>query len=341
MNSNIVVGVLDPMVHPEATHIVAASGHTALDVNTATELRRVAGRGGAVLVDKLMAQELGGPLGHPRVFLLAADPGPVEWRLAVTVGAVEGFVVPAQAPDLLRALGQPARPQRGGAPSNGVIGAVGGCGASVFAASLARALGKRCVLIDADPCSGGLDLVLGAEQSLGARWSDLAVEQGAVDPDSLWDALPKDGDVGVLTCSRNRGTIRRCTATSVRAAVETLSGYPVVVDFSPRLPELLTGLEAVHTLVVLVPAELRAMAAAAAYVEQWRAQLPGVQILGVLRHRSWSALDIDEAERLSGLEFVGEIPHSVAVMKQVETQGLAESPRALRAAVSAVLEECG
>ena len=52
----------------------------------------------------------------------------------------------------------------------GVMGAVGGVGASTLAAVLARkrSAHNTTVLIDGVPSSGGIDLLVGAEETLGA-----------------------------------------------------------------------------------------------------------------------------------------------------------------------------
>ena len=58
-----------------------------------------------------------------------------------------------------------------------VIGGRGGAGASVFATALAQSA-PDALLIDADPWSGGIDLVLGTESETGLRWPDLALQGG-------------------------------------------------------------------------------------------------------------------------------------------------------------------
>lgn len=104
-----------------------------------------------------------------------------------------------------------ARPSRVGAVSGavvvGVVGAVGGVGTSTFAAVLAARIARRTatVLVDLDPVSAGVDLLLGLEQVSGARWPDLAGARGAVDGRQLLDLLPRWGRCAVLGPSVGAG----------------------------------------------------------------------------------------------------------------------------------------
>lgn len=333
MKSSIIVAVSDPIVHPEAMNIAAATGLAIIDVGSADELRRVAGRGEAVVVDKLMASSFGSNLGHPRVLFVAADPGPIDWQWAFTVGAVAGFVIPAQAPELLRSLSRADMPRGAINLSIGVVGAVGGCGTSTFAVALARELGEGAVLVDADPTSGGLDLLVGAENTVGARWNDLRLTTGSINPEDLRAALPEDEGLAFLTCSRSAGAVHALEAQEVHAAASTLRQYPLVVDLSPRLPDWEEVAAALQLIVVLVPAEIRAVSAARPLLASLKAN-----VVVLLRHRGWSGLTVAEVERLAGCEVLAEISQANALVKRSEMQGLSDCPRQLRVPVRAVLE---
>ncbi|WP_255595973.1 pilus assembly protein FlpE [Cellulomonas sp. C5510] len=88
---------------------------------------------------------------------------------------------------------------RTGAGVVGVIGARGGAGATVLAATLARHLARRApaVLVQAGP-GPSVDTVLGLEAAPGLRWSDLAGARGAVDPVPLAGGLVRWGRCAVL-----------------------------------------------------------------------------------------------------------------------------------------------
>lgn len=70
-----------------------------------------------------------------------------------------------------------------------VVGGAGGVGTSTLAVGLAQQASRRGIptaLVDADPGSGGLDLLLGAERLPGWRWPALAAASGrlgAIDQD--------------------------------------------------------------------------------------------------------------------------------------------------------------
>ncbi|MEJ6012911.1 septum site-determining protein Ssd [Corynebacterium sp. H127] len=338
MKSSIVVAVADPALHPEVMHIAAATGRSIVDATAVATLRSAAPRADAVLLDREMASELGMALEQPRVFFVAGDPGPVDWQLALRCGATDGFVVPAQAPDLLRVLGQRPREQHSSALAIGVVGAVGGCGTSVFASALAQELGAGAVLIDADPFSGGLDLLLGAEECLGARWNDLSLEHGPVDGDDLLQALPEAQGVRVLTVARGRGTVASVSASAVAAAVESVRGQPTVVDLPRHLLEAQDVVQKLGALVVLVPAELRAVAAVVAELTALRAAGCGASIVCVVRHRGWSGLDEAEVATLGGVEVAAAIPTVAGLAKSIELRGMVRVPRSLRQAARLVRE---
>lgn len=89
----------------------------------------------------------------------------------------------------------------------GVLGAAGGLGTSTLATAMlvrAAAAGRRAVLVDGHPLSGGLDLLLAAEEHPGLRWPDLAAAQGRVDGAALIAQLPGADGRRVLSWDRRR-----------------------------------------------------------------------------------------------------------------------------------------
>jgi hypothetical protein len=81
------------------------------------------------------------------------------------------------------------------APVIGVVGGNGGVGASTFAAGLARLATHadsvtRAVLVEIDPTSGGIDVLLGVEGVAGPRWSGLRLAGGRLEPAALTEGLP-------------------------------------------------------------------------------------------------------------------------------------------------------
>ncbi len=96
---------------------------------------------------------------------------------------------------------------RTGAPVVAVLGGSGGVGASTLAAGLALASAARdggAALVDVDVLGGGIDLLMGVEQSEGWRWPSLRGAEGYVG--DLRDYLPTADGVSVLSMAREAAT---------------------------------------------------------------------------------------------------------------------------------------
>ena len=148
-----------------------------------------------------------------------------------------------------------------------VIGGRGGAGASTLAGGLAVTAvgaGHRTLLIDGDPLGGGLDLLLGWEQVNGLRWSGLTDAGGRLDPPALLGALPNRGDLVLLSFARDEmGTV---AADTMAAAVDAgrRARDVIVADLPRHLDDAgVLALECADRALLVVPADLRATAAAA------------------------------------------------------------------------------
>jgi secretion/DNA translocation related CpaE-like protein len=133
------------------------------------------------------------------------------------------------------------------------------------ASAVALAAAPGSVLVDADPWSGGLDLLLGAEGVEGLRWPELTGLRGRVGGDALLAALPEVGGVHVVAASRV--AVEDIPAEALLAVVEAARsvGRPVVVDL-PRAGSTGDAAGAVladaDRVLLVVPARLRAATAA-------------------------------------------------------------------------------
>ncbi len=127
------------------------------------------------------------------------------WRFAVEVGAEHVVELPEGERWLIESFRARADgPVRDGRVT-GVIGGTGGVGTSTFAINLAVTANRRVLrtlVVDADAWGGGLELVVGAEDVAGARWCALRQVRGHLPAGHLDAALPRFGDVSVLSCSR-------------------------------------------------------------------------------------------------------------------------------------------
>jgi secretion/DNA translocation related CpaE-like protein len=234
------------------------------------------------------------------------DPG---WEVAELIGAEHVATLPTAEPWLVDRFAECAPDAAGQGPARvvAVLGGRGGAGASILAGGLAvtaTRAGLRTLLVDADPLGGGLDLVLGWEQLEGLRWPALTDADGRVDPSALVRALPSRGNLVVL--SWDRGDLLTLPAPAMAATLEAARRGRdfVVVDVPRQLDEpAVLALQAADQAYVVVPAELRATAAAARVVA---AAAPHcAQLAVIVRGPAPGRLKAVEVARALGLPLAG------------------------------------
>jgi secretion/DNA translocation related CpaE-like protein len=235
---------------PSGRKVWAAAAAVLLDCEAARRCaqRSLPRRGGIVLV----GQE---------------EPGPTDFQAAIAIGAQHLVTLPAQDGELMAALSDAAEVALQDGPRGAVLAVIagrGGAGASVFATALARTASEACeaMLIDADPWSGGIDLVLGIEADSGLRWPDLTLQGGRLNYAALRDALPRHRGVTVLSGDRGGGDI---DAAPLGAVIDAGSrgGATVVCDVPRRSTAAAeTALESADLVVVVALADVRSCAAA-------------------------------------------------------------------------------
>ncbi|MGH8793225.1 MAG: septum site-determining protein Ssd, partial [Stackebrandtia sp.] len=245
------------------------------------------------------------------------------WPLASTMGAETVAALPEAAAWLTRRLA-PASASPPRAPMVAVTGARGGIGASVLAAGTALTAadaGRRVLLIDGDSGGGGLDVVLGWEHREGLRWHDVAVMEGPFDPERLRVALPNERGLGVLSFDRDH-TVAAAAETAAAVADAGRRGHDLVVVDLPRCGEswLRGGLGQVELLIVVVPAEVRAVAAARRLVADLSEQCDRVRL--VVRGPSPVKLRTAEIAEVVGRPLAAELSADARLRAAVETSGL-------------------
>jgi secretion/DNA translocation related CpaE-like protein len=334
--------------------MAAAAGCEMLRVLDPLEARRPWAEAPVVVLDADAALRCG-QAGLPRrdnVLVVArAEPPPQVWRHAVAIGAAHVVSLPDGETWLVRVLAEAAEALtvgRGRGAAVAVVGGCGGAGASVLAATLAVTAvrrGERALLVDCDPLGGGLDLVLGAEQVAGLRWPAIDVGGGHV-PAAAWHAaLPappvtgsKSGELALLSCDRSP---HGPTAAAVAAVLDAgrRAGETVVCDLPRYSTEAsVTALGSVDLTVLVVPADVRASAAAARVAAQL-AEYGGPLRLAV-RGPSPGGIAADEIARAL------DVPLLVAMRPEPGLAGAVEAGRApgrprgpLAAAAGTVLAE--
>ncbi|MFC7549071.1 septum site-determining protein Ssd [Plantactinospora sp. GCM10030261] len=256
------------------------------------------------------------------VVVSRAGHGDPEWETADLLGAEHVAVLPAAEPWLVDRLGESRSMSEHPQPGRvlAVIGGRGGAGASVLAGSLALTAGRRglrTLLVDADPLGGGLDLVLGWEQIEGLRWPDLRQADGRVDAPALVRALPSRGDL--VTISWDRGDPVALPADAMAATLDAgrRGRDLVVVDLPRRLDDAaVVALQAADRAYLVVPAELRATAAAARVVATTVLHCP--QLAAIVRGPAPGGLRAREIARSLNLPLVGTLRPEPGLRRALE-----------------------
>ncbi|MBY8881393.1 CpaE-like family protein [Streptomyces sp. PLK6-54] len=264
-----------------------------------------------VLVGAEAAARVRGAPRRPGVLLIGRDLDDAEtWRRGVGIGADHVLFLPESESWLVDRLADIAEGAGGPALTVGVVGGRGGAGASTLACALAVTAarsGLRAMLIDGDPLGGGLDILFGAERTGGLRWPDFADSRGRVNSGALEESLPRLDSLSVLSWDRGDTVLIPPEAMRSVLGAARRRGGVVVVDLPRRVDDTVTEtLTQIDVGLLVVPAELRAVAAASRVAGAVRATLKDLRV--VARGPFGSGIDDHEIARLIGLPLAGELP---------------------------------
>ncbi|AEV81375.1 Septum site-determining protein minD [Actinoplanes sp. SE50] len=253
------------------------------------------------------------------IVVLRGSPPEGLWPTAESLGAEHVAALPEAEPWLIEQLATRPRPPAV-SRTLAVIGGRGGAGASILAAGLAGtavAAGRRTLLIDADPLGGGLDLVLGWEQVSGLRWPGLAGAGGRVDPPALLNALPHRGDLVLLSFDRDQMTGVPAEAMAATLDAARRGRDVIVADLPRQLDDAAAlALQAADRTLLVVPAELRATAAAARTLAQIRPHCEQVSV--VVRGPAPGRLRPRDIAQTLGLPLAGALRPDPAMCQDLE-----------------------
>lgn len=216
---------------------------------------------GPAVVDMRLARRDG-------VVLLGADQADHEvYALGVRLGATDVWFLPRDEGLVMARLADCAEWRGAHGLVLATVGGRGGGGSSTLAAALtmvATRRGRSTLLVDGDPLGGGIDLLVGGEDVVGMRWPDLSAARGRLSGTALTDGLPRLGHLSVL--SRDRADLRPVPPEAMQAVIAAgqRSCDLVVVDLPRAIDDAgREALAATSVVLVVVPAEVRATAAAA------------------------------------------------------------------------------
>ena len=204
--TTVVVATADPELLDQVLSVTAVVGVEPLILSDPGQLRTHWASAPMLLLGVDQAARIAA-MGVPRraeVYLIAGEkasaPQAQQWSVRLGAAVIS---LPASASWLSEALADISRTGQGSGNLICVLGGSGGVGASTLAAGLAFVAARashRTMLIDADPRSGGLDLLLGAERTAGWRWPRLATARGHLG--DLTGQLPSVEGVDVLSMAR-------------------------------------------------------------------------------------------------------------------------------------------
>ncbi|MCL1923279.1 MAG: hypothetical protein FWG15_05425 [Propionibacteriaceae bacterium] len=293
---------MDTQLIHMAQAAAATNGCEVVVVSTCEDLRDQWRRAAAVLIGVDMVEAVSSWALPPRdaVFLVGfptADQTLFRWSVPLGASVIR---LPEGAKWLARVMAGAPGSHRNGTVVE-VRGGAGGVGASTLSVGLAlRAASAHMsvALVDGDHQGGGLDLIMGGENTPGWRWDKLRNAVGQIA--DISSMLPRID--GVSLVSMERQNPQEVPPAAFEAVVDALARtHDVVVIDSPRHGPWV-DLATRHVLVSFQ--SVRAMSATKAMM--------GDQGLAdstlVLRHRSGSVSPRDSARAL-GLPLLGVVPH--------------------------------
>jgi secretion/DNA translocation related CpaE-like protein len=261
------------------------------------------------------------------------------WQHAVAAGAEQVALLPQAHAWLIERLARTVEPT---APARvvGVVGGCGGAGATMLAATLAVAsaeAGRRTLLVDVDQLGGGIDVAVRLDDVPGLRWPDLASARGRLPVASLHASLPRAGAMAVL--GWGRGDPIDLPPAAVESVLEAARrGHDLVVVDLPRAldPVAEAALCRVDDLLVVVPARLRAVAAAGQLVASVGGRAASTRVVvrrGANEH--WTARQVADA---LDLPLAAQVREEARIEADLE-RGILPGQRA-RSALRRAAEQC-
>ncbi len=237
--------------------------------------------------------------------VLDGDEPSSAWKRAAHLGVEQLAVLPSAAEWLSQRMIAAVEPPATPGTTVGVVAGCGGAGASVLSCALARRAGPqvKAVLVDADPLGGGLDLVLGAEQVPGPRWSDLSASRGQLRPSTLREALPRHEGLAILSWGRGDTLDLDPDVFDDFLAAAGQAFELVIVDLPRHAPPQWT--RRCHHVLLVAPARVRSAVAASQVAKRLSQSHPDVRL--VVRETGPGGLDAQLLADSIGLGLAGTI----------------------------------
>ncbi|MBI2700470.1 MAG: hypothetical protein CK428_16620 [Mycobacterium sp.] len=338
----VLVLLAESQLRDEVDRVAAAVGVRVVHAGERDSVSRKSwSAAAAVVLDQAAAQRCGRAAlprrSHVSV-VTGSEADATDWAAAVAVGAERVLQIPQQERELVGELAEAAesaREDNGCGEGVAVIGGCGGAGASLLAAALAQTAGDA-LLLDLDPWSGGIDLLMGGESAPGLRWPDLALADGRLNWAAIREALPRQRKVSVLSGTRRGYELEPGPVAAIVDAGRR-GGVTVVCDLPRRLTEATqAALDSVDLVVLVSRCDVRACAAAATLVPVLTAINPNLGL--VVRGPAPGGLRATEVADIAGAPLLASIRAEPGLSERLERGGLRLGRRsALAAAARSVL----
>ena len=319
----------DPELADNTDRVAAAVGLRALRIQTPNRKSWISAAAAVIDEDGARRCTRAGMPRRDGVFVLGtSDPSPSLWEAAIEVGAQQLVVVPAQEAELVRHLSEAAEAGNTASRRGRVIAVAagrGGGGASVFAAALAQSAGTQSVgggalLVDLDPCGGGIDLLLGTETTPGLRWPELADASGRLSWTAVCEGLPRSRAVSVLSCTRTYHEIEAGAAAAIIGAGRR-GGATVVCDMPRSLTTAaVCALETADLVAIVTSCDVRGAAATSAVAGVIRSVNPNVGL--VVRGPAPGGLRAGEVAEIAAMPLLATMRPEPMLDRQLEQRGM-------------------
>ncbi|MPZ61350.1 MAG: hypothetical protein GEU93_08640 [Propionibacteriales bacterium] len=240
--------------------------------------------------DAVAAVAVGGLPRRPGVLVVTARaPDATVWQSGVEAGAEAVLELPVGGSQITERLADSLDDRGRTGVTVAVVGGCGGAGASTLVAGLgvaASRAGVEALVVDGDPLGGGLDLALGSESVGGDRWPALVGISGRVSAQSLRMALPMVSPSSRMAAlsllSWDRGDPQAVPPDAIREVVAAGErGHDLVIVDLPRWvdPAGEQVLIKADVTLLVVPAEVRAVAAAGRVAARVRAMAAALEVV--------------------------------------------------------------
>lgn len=325
----ILAVLAESALRDEVDRVAAAVGVRAVHVGSTSPVSRKTWSAAAAVVLDEAAAEACAHTGLPRrphvIVVTGGQPASSTWAAAIEVGARHVLRLPAQERELVRELADASETARSARDNDArgqvvaVIGGRGGAGASLFAVALAQ-LAHDPLLVDLDPWSGGIDLLVGGETTPGVRWPDLALQGGRLNWSAVREALPRHRGVSMLSGTRCEYEM---DARAVDAVIDAgrRGGATVVCDLPRRVTDAAeTALDTADLVVLVSPCDVRACAATATMAPVLTGINPNVGL--VVRGPSPGGLRAAEVAAIATVPLLASMTPYPRLAEQLEHGGL-------------------